>query len=196
VSGNVITDNTGSGADSDPAGANDPLTISAHINPANGTLVIDPDGSFTYTPTSTFSGTDSFAYTISDGDGGFSTTTVAIHVTAAVPGSIQTIPDTCLGGTALLITGTVASDAIVVEPGSSPSTLKVTFNGVSTVVATHSGRIIVTGGAGDDNIQIAGAVGNPAWLYGDAGSDRLNAGNGGSLEIGGDGDDELLGGGG
>src|SRR5439155_16100822 len=30
VSGNVITDNTGSGADSDPAGANDPLIISGH----------------------------------------------------------------------------------------------------------------------------------------------------------------------
>jgi Ca2+-binding RTX toxin-like protein len=168
--------------------------ISSHTDPANGTLVIAPNGSFTYTPTSTFAGADSFTYTISDGDGGSATATVTIYVTAAAPGSIQTIPDTCLGGTALLITGTAASDTIVVEPGSSSSTLKVTFNGVSTIIAMPSGRIIVTGGAGDDNIQIAGAVPNPAWLYGDAGNDRLNAGNGGSLEIGGDGNDELLGG--
>ena len=103
VSGNVITDNTGSGADSDPAGTNDPLTISNHTDPANGTLVIGANGSFTYTPTSTFAGTDSFTYTISDGDGGFATATVIIHVTAATSGSIQTIPDTCLGGTALLL---------------------------------------------------------------------------------------------
>jgi hypothetical protein len=196
VSGNVITDNTGSGADSDPAGINDPLTISGHTDPINGTVVIAANGSFTYTPTSTFSGTDSFTYTISDGDGGFATATVTIHVTAPASGSIQTIPDTCLGGTALLITGTAASDTIIVEPGSSSSTLKVTFNGVSTIVAMPSGRIIVTGGAGDDNIQIAGAVPNSAWLYGDDGDDRLNAGNGGSLEIGGEGNDQLLGGGG
>src|SRR5205807_8634418 len=65
---------------------------------------------------------------------------------------------------------------------------------VSTTVAKPSGRIIVTGGNGDDNIQIAGAIANPVWLYGDAGNDRLNAGNGGSLLIGGDGDDQLLGG--
>jgi Ca2+-binding RTX toxin-like protein len=158
--------------------------------------VIAANGSFTYTPASTFTGTDFFTYTISDGDGGSDTATVTIYVAAPTPGSIQTIPDTCLDGTALLITGTPANDTIVVEPGSSSSTLKITFNGVSTVVAKPTGRIIVTGGAGDDNIQIAGAVSNPAWLYGDAGNDRLNAGNGGSLEIGGDGNDQLLGGGG
>src|SRR5207248_5196936 len=98
--------------------------------------------------------------------------------------------------TALLVTGTAANDTIIVEPGSNSSTLKVTFNGVQTIVPIPSGRIIVTGGTGDDNIQIAGAVVNPAWLYGDAGNDRLNAGNGGSLLIGGDGNDQLLGGGG
>src|SRR4029079_1625266 len=82
VSGNVITDNTGGGADSDPAGANDPLTVSSHTDPDNGTLVIGANGSFTYPPTSTFAGTDSFTYTITDGDGGFDTATVTIHVAA------------------------------------------------------------------------------------------------------------------
>ena len=52
------------------------------------------------------------------------------------------------------------------------------------------------GGAGDDNIQVAGAIANVAWLYGESGNDRLNAGNGGSLLIGGDGADQLTGGGG
>jgi Ca2+-binding RTX toxin-like protein len=119
---------------------------------------------------------------------------VTIVVSPAAPGSVATIPDLCLGGTALLITGTSASDTIVVEPGDSASTLKVTLNGVTTVVAKPSGRIIVTGGNGDDNIQIAGAIANPVWLYGDAGNDRLNAGSAGSLLFGGDGDDQLLGG--
>ena len=65
---------------------------------------------------------------------------------------------------------------------------------MQTTVAKPSGRIIVTGGAGDDNIQIAGAITNPCWLYGDVGNDRLNAGNDGSLLIGGDGNDQLIGG--
>jgi PKD repeat protein len=196
-SGNLIADNTGSGTDSDPAGANDPLTISSFTPPANGTLTLNGNGSFTYMPASTFAGDDSFTYTITDGDGGYSTATVVLHVIPAAAGSVLTIPDTSiLGGTAILVMGTPLGDNIVVEPGPSSSTLKVTFNGVSTVVPKPTGRIIITGGAGDDNIQIAGAISNPVWLYGDAGNDRLNAGNGGSLLIGGDGNDELIGGGG
>jgi Ca2+-binding RTX toxin-like protein len=173
-------------------------------------LTIQSNGSFTYQPDSTVAGTDSFTYTISDGDGGFATATVTITVTAAAPGSILMITDTHLGGSALLITGTgggalalrssaegvSADDTIVVAPGSSAGTLQVIINGLSTMVAKPSGRIIVIGGDGDDNIQIAGAVTNLVWLYGDAGNDRLNAGNGGSLLLGGDGDDDLKGGGG
>jgi autotransporter-associated beta strand protein len=204
VGGNVITDDTGHGADSDPAGTHDPLTIvdadpetpgvQPTSGPMNGTLLLNSDGSFTYTPDTTFSGADSFTYTISDGDGGTATATVTITVAAAAPGSILTVPDTCLGGTALLITGTGADDTIVVAPGAMPSTVTVIFNGVVTTQPQPGGRIIVCGGNGNDDIQIAGAITNIAWLYGDAGNDRLNAGNGGSLLVGGDGNDQLLGG--
>jgi uncharacterized delta-60 repeat protein len=196
VSGNVITDDTGSGVDSDPAGINDPLLITSHTNPANGVLALSADGSFLYTPDSTFAGVDSFTYTIVDGDGGFHTATVSINVAAAPAGSILTIVDTCLGGTALLITGTSGNDVINVEPGSSAATLTVVVNGVATTVAKPTGRIIAMGGAGDDTIHLAGAIGNQAWLYGDAGDDRINNGNGGGLLIGGDGNDQLTGGGG
>ncbi len=88
VSGNVITDNTGSGVDSDPAGTNDPLTVSTHTSPSNGTLVLYTDGSFTYPPDSTFAKVDSFSCTISDGDDGFRSATVTINVVAAASGSI------------------------------------------------------------------------------------------------------------
>ena len=59
-----------------------------------------------------------------------------------------------------------------------------------------TGRIVAYGQAGDDDIQVAGAIRQQVWLYGDAGNDRLNAGNGGSLLIGGAGNDQLIGGGG
>jgi len=62
VSGNVITDDTGNGSDS---GSN--IRISTHSDPSKGTLAIYSDGSFTYTPNSDASGTDTFTYTITDG---------------------------------------------------------------------------------------------------------------------------------
>ncbi|HEX2622551.1 MAG TPA: Ig-like domain-containing protein, partial [Phototrophicaceae bacterium] len=45
----------------------DPITVSSHTDPANGVLVINADGSFTYTPNPTFSGDDTFTYVITDG---------------------------------------------------------------------------------------------------------------------------------
>ena len=46
--------------DSDPD--NNPLTASLVTGPSHGTLTLNSDGSFTYTPASNFNGTDSFIY--------------------------------------------------------------------------------------------------------------------------------------
>ena len=43
------------------------LTASLAAGPRHGTLAFNPDGSFQYTPQAGFAGTDSFAYTVSDG---------------------------------------------------------------------------------------------------------------------------------
>jgi hypothetical protein len=53
--------------DTDPEG--DPLTASVVSGPANGTLTLNADGSFVYTPNDGFSGEDSFTYTAGDGTG-------------------------------------------------------------------------------------------------------------------------------
>ena len=45
----------------------DPLTITIKQSPFNGTLDLNPDGSFTYTPDADFDGTDAFTYSINDG---------------------------------------------------------------------------------------------------------------------------------
>src|SRR3546814_6923534 len=47
---------------------------------SNGSVTINPDNSLTYTPTPDFFGTDSFAYTVSDGVGS-ATATVSVTVT-------------------------------------------------------------------------------------------------------------------
>ena len=69
--------------DSDPD--SDPLTVTAITQPTNGTAVLATDGSVSYTPNPTFSGTDTFTYTISDGRGGLDTATITITVTPPPP---------------------------------------------------------------------------------------------------------------
>ena len=56
------------------------LTVISVTTPSNGTVVINDDGTVTYTPNPDFNGTDSFEYTISDGNGGTDTATVTITV--------------------------------------------------------------------------------------------------------------------
>jgi PKD repeat protein len=51
--------------DTDPDG--DPLTASLFASVRNGTLTLNPDGSFTYTPVTGWTGTDSFEYKAHDG---------------------------------------------------------------------------------------------------------------------------------
>ncbi|GAB2174637.1 cadherin-like domain-containing protein [Dongia sp. agr-C8] len=64
--------------DTDPDG--DPLTVTAFTQGAHGSVVVNPDGSFTYTPDKDYNGPDSFTYDASDGKGGTTTATVSITV--------------------------------------------------------------------------------------------------------------------
>ncbi|MBT7944065.1 MAG: tandem-95 repeat protein, partial [Alphaproteobacteria bacterium] len=50
--------------------------------PGHGSVIINADGTYTYTPPADFSGTDSFSYTVSDGEGGATTATVSVNVAA------------------------------------------------------------------------------------------------------------------
>ncbi len=61
----------------------DVLSISSVTQPSKGSVTINPDDSLTYSPEADTIGSDSFTYTISDGNGGTDTATVAIDVQAA-----------------------------------------------------------------------------------------------------------------
>merc|ERR1711916_404336 len=58
------------------------LTVSLVSDVTNGTLSLNPDGSFDYTPDADFTGTDSFTYEVSDGNGGTDQATVTLDVGA------------------------------------------------------------------------------------------------------------------
>ncbi|MGP6149924.1 tandem-95 repeat protein [Priestia flexa] len=58
----------------------DPLTYSLFSPPVNGTAVVNPDGTYTYTPNANFNGTDNFFVLVSDSNGGQAVSTITINV--------------------------------------------------------------------------------------------------------------------
>lgn len=157
------------GNDTDPD-AGDTLTVVAVTQGANGSVVINANGTITYTPDAGFTGNDSFSYTISDGNGGSSTAQVTVTVTPAG----CTIMGTAGADT---LNGTVNADVICGADGDD------TLNG-------NNGNDILRGG--NDNDVLNGQNGSDA-LYGEAGNDQLNGGNGQDYLDGGAGIDTLNG---
>ena len=64
--------------DSDPNGYS--LTVSAVTAPQHGTAVLNADSTVTYTPTTGYTGSDLFTYTVNNSHGGTATANVAITV--------------------------------------------------------------------------------------------------------------------
>lgn len=91
----------------------DPLTAILVSGPNNGTLSLNADGSFSYTPSANFNGVDSFTYKANDGAADSNEVTVTIDVTqvndlpVAVADSYVTLEDTALS---ILANGVLAND--------------------------------------------------------------------------------------
>ncbi|MFO0904297.1 MAG: tandem-95 repeat protein [Pirellulales bacterium] len=72
--------------DTDSDGTVDASTVAIVSNPNNGAVVVNSNGTVTYTPTGTFQGTDTFQYTVRDNVGAVSNAaTVTVTVGAALP---------------------------------------------------------------------------------------------------------------
>ncbi|MCA1053051.1 tandem-95 repeat protein, partial [Priestia aryabhattai] len=56
------------------------LTYGLLAVPANGTVVVNPDGSYSYTPNENYNGVDSFSVVVSDGQGGTAISTITITI--------------------------------------------------------------------------------------------------------------------
>ncbi|MGW9017006.1 tandem-95 repeat protein, partial [Priestia megaterium] len=57
-----------------------PLTYGLLTGPVNGTIVVNPDGTYTYTPNENYNGVDSFSVVVSDGQGGTAVSTITITI--------------------------------------------------------------------------------------------------------------------
>jgi gliding motility-associated-like protein len=124
--------------DSDPD--NNALTTAAATQPQKGILTLNSGGGFLYTPNANFNGTDSFTYTVSDGQGGLSTANVNITVLSindipdALNDAVSTAEDTAVS---LAITsndtdidGTIDATSVDLDPFT---------NGIQTSIVTAQG---------------------------------------------------------
>jgi VCBS repeat-containing protein len=133
--GQVLTVAAGKGLlanDTDANGLHLTAALVSGGGPAHGALSLNADGSFTYTPTAGYSGTDSFIYRASDSLSAGSPTTVALQVTAPSAPTAQADSYSLLAGHALTIAaanGVLANDTdpaqaplnAVIAPGGGPS---------------------------------------------------------------------------
>jgi len=125
ASGGVLANDTGTG-----------ISVTGNTDPANGTLTINADGSFLYTPTSGFSGPDSFDYTTTDAFNRTANATVTLTVNPVAedvtgsgpgPGAINVTPPAPIGVgpfTYTLVTTPPAGDGIA---SIDPTTGVITF---------------------------------------------------------------------
>ncbi len=79
------------------------ITVTSYTQPAHGTVTVNADGSYTYTPTQGYVGADSFTYIITDEFGTTSTATVALTVTDEAP--VATLADTGNSQFAVILAG-------------------------------------------------------------------------------------------
>ena len=184
------------------------LTAALVTGPANGTLTLNADGSFTYTPAAGFSGTDSFTYQASDGTAASAPATVSLTIEAAttteasvlgtdgtdvvivtldanvVTVTLNGVTKTFTGLTHLDISGLGGDDVIIVQ--------EVPLAGAA-LLQGPSLEIVVDGGAGLDALIAAAVTRTGVTLLGGAGDDLLQGGAGADRLEGGDGNDVLLG---
>ncbi|UCO96924.1 retention module-containing protein [Metapseudomonas lalkuanensis] len=138
----------------DPDG--DPLSYTPGDAPRNGTVVINPDGSYTYTPNPNYNGNDSFTVIVGDGKGGSDTITVTIGVNpvndapvAANDGPVQVTEDSPATGNVLTNDSDTDGDALTVTQftvGGSTYTAgqTATLGGVGTLVINSDGSYTFT----------------------------------------------------
>jgi large repetitive protein len=106
----------------------DPLTAVLFSNPSNGTVHLNPDGSFSYTPNADFTGTDSFIYYANDGTTDANPSFVNIIVTGS-PDDVVARDDTNTTSANHAVSGNVLTNDVAQNPDGPDESLTVTSTG-------------------------------------------------------------------
>lgn len=131
---------------------NDPLSPTIVGGPTHGTLTLNDDGSYTYTPDADYIGDDSFQFIVNDGSLDSKPVTVVIHVTpvndapVATPQELSTDEDTTLNIT--LAGKDVENDPLSYTIVGNPTHGTLTLNEDGTFTYTPDADYV-----GDDSFQ-------------------------------------------
>ncbi|MET0489027.1 MAG: DNRLRE domain-containing protein, partial [Acidimicrobiales bacterium] len=137
--------------DTDPNGNLNPnsatTTCTGCATPTNGTLTNNANGTFTYTPTTGFTGTDNFTYQICDTDNACDTATVTINVnTVSAPQMLAAAADSrVLQASPTVNSGTV--NRLDVDSPGEQSYLRFNVTGVTGTVQSATLRLFVRNGS-------------------------------------------------
>jgi Ca2+-binding RTX toxin-like protein len=176
----------------DPSNADTAAGFTFHVTFGDtGTQNVLPGDPLTISHTYTAEGTYTVTVTATDKDGGVSlpaTQTIVIKSAGILPDPTDSTK------TALYIGGTNGNDTIKVIQHGKTGNYEVTINGQSKGTFSPTGRIIIFGQAGNDDISVPNSVTLPVEMYGGDGNDRLSGGAGDDLLVGGLGNDDLSGG--
>jgi VCBS repeat-containing protein len=207
--------------DGDPDG--DPLSAAVASGPSHGSLTLNANGSFTFTPAANFNGSDSFTYRASDGTLTSNLATVTLTVTAVNDAPTVTVAGTVApGGTCGTNdrSGTINLTVADIETGATGLTLSaassnkmlvpnanlvfagtdaartLTASSVAGRTGTAAVTITVRDGQATGSVPVTVRVGGNGndTLTGTKGADLLFGQNGNDTLTGGDGNDLLCGG--
>ncbi|MBF0325556.1 MAG: tandem-95 repeat protein [Alphaproteobacteria bacterium] len=195
----------------------DSLTVTAVGSAIGGTVAL-VGSEIVFTHNAGFSGQGRFSYTVSDGNGGFDTATVAVTVLPKANQGPTAFDDFLLGGWqddvlvaepggsilvggdgADTLIGGVGNDTFIIDSadtytgGGGSDTVIVGQDGPITIDMGATGTETMIGGSGGD-IVIVGSGGGT--VHGGGGADTVTTGAGNDMVSGGDGDDTIIIGGG
>jgi VCBS repeat-containing protein len=196
------------GNDSDPDG--DPLSAVLGSGPSHGSLALNANGSFTYTPATDFNGSDSFTYRASDGTltSGLATVTITVNAVNDAPTVTVAAGGACgtndRSGTINLTVGDIesAATALTLSVGTNSNPTLVPSNNVvfgssgatrtltATAVAGRTGTAVLMVAVSDG--QATSFVRVTVWV-GSNGKDTLPGGAGTDLAFGQNSKDTLSG---
>ncbi len=127
------------GNDNDPEGAQ--MTAILDTDVASGTLTLNPDGSFNYTPNAGFEGQDTFTYHADDGASDSNIATVTITVQNAAPTANDDSFSGITDGTPFMFT---TADLLLNDSDAGGDALTVVFP-VNPLTTTNNGLLTLVG---------------------------------------------------
>ncbi|MFA0482383.1 Ig-like domain-containing protein, partial [Vibrio splendidus] len=118
---------------------NDQLTFSKGTEPLNGSVVVDENGNWTYTPDENYNGSDSFTVVVDDGQGGTDTITVDVGVSP--------VPSVSITETVSVSEGSAAEFTVSLDKEADTAvTVNLTSStaGANTAESDDIGKMVVT----------------------------------------------------